>query len=81
MAIQEACHLAVAEKLQQAGVARPQCIQKHEKQTSDIIFWGLWQREEQVADSLSTIDTIRDKVRALKAQLHFRQNVLKQPSG
>ncbi len=78
LAIQEARRLAVAEKLQQAEALRLRRLQKREKQTSDIIFWGLWQSEEQVTNSLLTITSIGDKVKALKAQLHFRQNILQQ---
>ena len=49
-----------------------------EKQTSDVIFYGLWQTTDTVDEILKSIKKVTEKRKTLVAQLRFRQNVLKQ---
>ena len=51
---------------------------KKEKQTSDVIFYGLWECSSVADDILRSITKTTEKRKALIAQLRFRQNVLKQ---
>ena len=53
-------------------------VEEKEKLTEEIVYFGLWQTSERVDSSLEEIDTIKEKVRALKSQLHFRQKMLEQ---
>ena len=52
-------------------------LRKKEQQTADIVYWGLWQTEQQVDDALASMGVV-EQMKALKAQLNFRQQVLKQ---
>ncbi|XP_072171738.1 uncharacterized protein [Diadema setosum] len=54
-----------------------------EKYTKDIHFHGLWQSIREVDEMLTSIPPSSGKVNALKAQLRFRQHVLRQthPNG
>jgi hypothetical protein len=65
------------EKLEKAEKARKRQAQETIQQTDDVLYWGLWQIVEQVDAMLSTM-TKEEKSKALKAQLRFRKNVLKQ---
>lgn len=47
------------------------------QETDDVLFWGLWQTIDQVDVMLNTI-TNDEKIKALKAQVRFRKNILKQ---
>lgn len=49
-----------------------------EKYASEIIEFGLWQSDDEVENILQTYPTNGLKVSALKAQIRFRQHVLKQ---
>ncbi|CAC5372984.1 unnamed protein product [Mytilus coruscus] len=49
-----------------------------EKQTSNIIYYGLWQCKETLDNILMSIPNKCEKRKALVLQLGFRQNVLKQ---
>ena len=51
---------------------------KKEKQTSDIIYYGLWQSTTTADEILQSITKQSEKRKALISQLRFRQNVLKQ---
>lgn len=51
---------------------------KREKQTSDIIYYGLWQNNKTLEQMLQSIHKVSEKRKALVAQLRFRQTVLKQ---
>ena len=77
-AIQDARRAAVVEKLRKAEELQIKRLRRKEKQTSDIIYWGLWQTDAQVDSALATIPTAGEKIKSLKAQLKFRQNVLNQ---
>ena len=52
-------------------------LRKKEQQTADIVYWGLWQTEQQVDDALASMGVV-EQTKALKAQLNFRQHVLTQ---
>ena len=78
LAIQEAKRVAVLEKLRKAEAAQLAKLRKKEQQTTNIIHWGLWQSDQEVNDALRDIDSEKEKVKALKDQLNFRRNVLKQ---
>ena len=53
-------------------------LQQQEEITEQVIYYGLWQTEEQVDAVLSTIPTKAEKIKALKVQLKFRKEILKQ---
>ena len=57
---------------------RLQAIKEKEDLTKEIEWFGLWQTRNSVADRIAEIDTIKEKKRALAAQLKFRKVVLKQ---
>jgi hypothetical protein len=48
------------------------------KHTGYIIYFGLWQKADQVKAKLNEIKWVTEKRRVLVAQLRFRQKVLKQ---
>lgn len=65
------------EKLEKAEKARIRQAEETMQQTDDVLFWGLWQTIDQVDVMLNKM--INDKkIKALKAQLRFRKNILKQ---
>ena len=76
--IQAARRAAVLRKLSQAEEAHQRQLEKKEKLTLDIMYWGLWQSQDQVDNYLADLDNKTTRVKALKAQLNFRQNVLQQ---
>ncbi|XP_062619501.1 uncharacterized protein LOC134281055 [Saccostrea cucullata] len=49
-----------------------------EKQSDDIIFYGLWKSARECKLRIKEYGRTSDKVNALKAQLRYRKNVLKQ---
>ncbi|KAK3103507.1 hypothetical protein FSP39_019719 [Pinctada imbricata] len=51
---------------------------RKEKMTNDILFFGLWQSEEEMTQQLQEIKRKTEKVKAVKAQLTFRKTVLHQ---
>jgi len=54
-------------------------LKEQEKYTNDIIVYhGLWQSESQIDEHLASYNTIPRKIEALKCQLRFRKNILKQ---
>ena len=53
-------------------------IEKLEKETSDMLYFGLWQSADQVENELRKIDTKKEKEESLKVQLRFRKNVFGQ---
>ena len=77
-AIQDAHRAAVVQKLRKAEELQIKRLRRKEKQTSYIIYWGLWQTDVQVDSALATIPTAGEKIKSLKAQFKFRQNVLNQ---
>ena len=48
-----------------------------EKETTDMMFYGLWQSSAQVSLELGQLPNNKEKEEALKTQLRFRKNVLK----
>ncbi|VDI49877.1 Hypothetical predicted protein [Mytilus galloprovincialis] len=48
------------------------------KHTSNIIYFGLWQKKDQVNAILDEIEGVTEKRKALVAQIRFRQKVMKQ---
>lgn len=56
-------------------------LQRKENMTNDILYFGLWQSSDDVSQHLSEFQTKSEKIRALKAQLNFRKNVLKQKTS
>ena len=57
---------------------REKRVEKLEKESNDMMYFGLWQTVEQVENRLSEIETKKEQEEALKAQLRFRKNVFKQ---
>jgi cyanate lyase len=66
------------ETRQQKEAEAARKLQKQEEITNEIIFYGLWQSTDQVDRVLDTIETNKEKLKALKAQLRFRKEILKQ---
>ncbi|WAQ99780.1 hypothetical protein MAR_024153 [Mya arenaria] len=58
--------------------ARTPANQRLSNYTSEIIHFGLWQSEHDVDRALGEIEHRKDKIKALKAQLNLRNNVLQQ---
>ena len=76
--IREARRTIILEKICKAEELQIKRLQTKGKQTADTIYWGLWQTEQQVDDGLATITGKNERTKALKAELSFRKNVLKQ---
>ena len=53
-------------------------IERLEKETTDMLFYGLWQSLTQVDKELSEIKTKVEKEEVLKKQLGFQKNVFSQ---
>ena len=53
-------------------------IKTKTKHTSDIIYYGLWQKANEVDHILNEITSVAEKKKALISQIRFRQKVLKQ---
>lgn len=53
-------------------------IERLEKETTDMLYYGLWQTKEQMESELSKISSKTEKEEALKVQLRFRKDVFKQ---
>ncbi|KAK3096973.1 hypothetical protein FSP39_005288 [Pinctada imbricata] len=68
------------EKLRKAELDRPKKEEESLKQTNDILYWGLWQTEDQVDVVLASMN-VKAKIEALKAQFRFRKNILKQKAS
>ena len=66
------------EAFEKAENARKRKLREMEMQTQEIVFYGLWQSDDQIASSLSTFQSESEKKDALKAQLRFRKNILMQ---
>ena len=71
----------IFEKMKKTEESKTRKLRSLENMTNDIVFYGLWQSEEQIDSELATYNSDAQKVKALKAQLKFRQNVLKQDTG
>ena len=56
-------------------------LQEQELITLSICYYGLWQNTEQVDSMLDSLKTKTDKIAALKAQVRFRKEILKQDTG
>ncbi|XP_060592795.1 uncharacterized protein LOC132747429 [Ruditapes philippinarum] len=76
--IQQKQKEGMAERARMAAEKEARRVQKLTDYTSDIINFGLWQSEEEVDRELGDINSKTVKINALKAQLNFRKNVLKQ---
>lgn len=48
------------------------------KYTTDIVYYGLWQKTDEVDTTLEEIKGVTEKRKALVSQIRFRQKVLKQ---
>lgn len=71
--------LEAQKKKQEDLVKRKERLyKKREKQTSEIIYYGLWQNNTTMEQMLQSISKVSEKRKALVAQLRFRSNVLKQ---
>ena len=53
-------------------------IERLEKETADMLFYGLWQNVAQMESELEKINSKKEKEEALKVQLRFRKNVFNQ---
>jgi len=53
-------------------------FKKREKMTNDILYFGLWQSENDIINHLSEITSSAEKKTAVKAQITFRKKVLRQ---
>jgi hypothetical protein len=66
------------EKKRQLQEKERKRLQNLETMTNGVCYYGLWQSVEQVNEGLSRLPTENQKKEGLKAQLRFRQTVLKQ---
>ncbi|VDI00584.1 Hypothetical predicted protein [Mytilus galloprovincialis] len=70
------------EKLRKKQIAlerkQKAAIKTKTKHTSDVIYYGLWQRPDEVHAILNVITAVTEKRKALRSQIKFRQKVLKQ---
>ena len=71
--IQAKRRTAIAEKIRLGQEAQARKLRKKEKETEDVIHWGLWQTEKQVDVMLADITSRAEQMKALKAQLNFRK--------
>lgn len=69
---------ALNEKMKKEKEKEAKRIERLEKMTDKIIFFGLWQTREDVDKALASIQSVTEKKKALKAQLNFRRYVLLQ---
>lgn len=69
---------ALDDRRRQVEEQQQRRIEKLENFTNQIIFYGLWQSENQVDAALIEIQACTEKKAALKAQMNFRKQVLKQ---
>ena len=69
------------EKQQKMKDIESKRLQELEKITNAVCFYGLWQSEEQMNESLQRLNSENEKREALKSQLRFRKTVLKQKHG
>lgn len=76
--IQLAKRAAVQAKLAHAEELERKRVQKHEDYTLAIMYWGLWQSPKQVDEYIASMTKKGEILKVLKAQLNFRQHVLKQ---
>ena len=60
--------------------AKRQARQMHEREVifKDILYYGLYQTKRELEDRLAMIKGVGEKADALKAQLRFREQILKQ---
>ena len=76
--IEEKRKAMVAEKLREAEEREKRKVQRLENYTAKMIEWGLWQTEEQIDQHIAELSNKKSKLEALKAQFHFRKEVLQQ---
>jgi len=76
--IEERRRVAVQEQIRKKEAARLEKLRLQEEYTKDIINHGLWQSENEVDNMLLSYQKSSEKTKALKAQLRFRKNVLRQ---
>lgn len=69
---------ALKEKQEALKKKKENMYKKKAKQTSQVIYYGLWQAVSTVDEVLNSIPKVTEKRKALVAQLQFRKNVLKQ---
>ena len=79
--IQTARYEAVQQKLAKEREARRRKLQEREKYTDDIVLYGLWQSPDEVNNMVQSFSSKKEKVKAMKAQLRFRQHVLNQTAA
>lgn len=53
-------------------------LERLEKQSDEIVLYGLWKSPQECKRKIKELSSTSDKVQALKAQLRYRKNVLKQ---
>ena len=68
----------MGERQQQLQKKRIAKLALLEKQTSDIVYYSLWQSVAQITSSIQTIKNVSEKKEAFKSQLRFQKNLLKQ---
>lgn len=76
--IEEQRRITVAEQIRKKEAARQEKLRQQEEYTKEIINYGLWQSDSEVDNMLLSYKKDSDKIKALKAQLRFRENVLHQ---
>ncbi|XP_052268392.1 uncharacterized protein LOC127869771 [Dreissena polymorpha] len=76
--IEEQRRITVAEQIRKKEAARQEKLRQQEECTKEIINYGLWQSDSEVDNMLLSYKKDGDKIKALKAQLRFRKNVLHQ---
>ncbi|WAR18650.1 hypothetical protein MAR_000488 [Mya arenaria] len=68
----------VEESIREAEAIEYRRLNRLEGYTQKMIYYGLWQTEDEVDSALKEISTKKETMEALKAQLNFRKHVLKQ---
>ncbi|KAH3729787.1 hypothetical protein DPMN_055765 [Dreissena polymorpha] len=76
--IEKQRRIAVAEQIRKKEAARQEQLRQQEEFTKDIINYSLWQSESEVDNMLLSYKKDSDTIKALKAQVRFRKNVLHQ---
>ena len=76
--IQKKREEALKKKEEEIKAKRLRILKQKESLTDSVLYYGLWQSEEGVKQHLLEISKTPEQIKALKAQLNFRKNVLKQ---
>ena len=70
--------MAMQEKLKQRDRVEKKKLKKQQNCTTDIINHGLWHSASEVENMVMSYEKESEKIKALKAQIRFRKEVLNQ---